>query len=100
MVSTHPPEPTAEACDKAWRGEWNGIPTLALWYPQMGGYVGKAVAVRDDDCLDVYVWHDGEFPFTEADHQPWEGTAGPARLHHCDPGQFIGFGKVLEAWTP
>jgi hypothetical protein len=81
--------------------EWNGHRTMALWYPSMGGYVGKAVAVdcNDEDGPDVYVWHDGEFPFTEGDRQPWSGAVrAPARLHLCAPDQFIGFGRDLEAW--
>jgi len=70
----------------------------AIWYPQMGGYVGKAVAVMDKGwqsfpngsqqggCIDVYVWHDGEFPFEEG---------SPRVIHHCDPRQFIEFGQKL-----
>ena len=71
----------------------------AVWYPQMGGYVGKAVAVFDKQwyydgetgvarggCVDVYVWHDGEFPFDDGP---------PAVLHYCDPAQFIEFGETL-----
>lgn len=71
----------------------------ACYYPQMGGYVGKAIALFDkgwfeDDygrqggCIDVYVWHDGEFPFSDG--------ASPVVLHHCDPSQFVGFGKWLS----
>jgi len=54
----------------------------------MGGYCGKAVAVlyKDIGCFDVYVWHDGEFPF---------GDESPTRLHHCDPGQFVRFGEEI-----
>lgn len=69
----------------------------AIWYPQMGGYVGQAVALISkgqefaDACFDVLVWHDGEFPFDgETGHRPIE-------LHHCSPSQFVDFGnKVLE----
>jgi hypothetical protein len=72
----------------------------AIWYPQMGGYVGKAVAVMDKQwcenghsriggCIDVYVWHDGEFPFAEEECQP-------KKIHHCDPEQFIRFGATLR----
>ena len=72
----------------------------ACWYPQMGGYVGKCVALFDKGwkeygnnsaqggCVDVFVWHDGEFPFSENDGIPHE-------LHHCSPKQFIDFGKFL-----
>lgn len=88
----HPPEPSGDACTNRERGEWRGAPTLALWYPQMGGYSGKAVAVGPAGCFAVYVWHDGEFPF--------EGEA-PVKLHHCDARQFINFGQaVLDAFGP
>lgn len=64
----------------------------AIWYPSMGGYVGKAVAVIDKragSCVDVYVWHNGEFPFNE-------DNGNPVRLHHCDPSQFVDFGNKIE----
>lgn len=94
-------EPTAEQCSnntKVFESE-NQV-GYAIWYPQMGGYVGKAVAILDKNwqefdsgarmggCVNVYVWHDGEFPFGE-DEQPRE-------LHHCDPMQFVHFGETLE----
>jgi hypothetical protein len=66
----------------------------AIWYPQMGGYVGCAIAVfpKDpedrDPCIDVYIWHDGEFPF-DNDRQP-------AIIHHCSADQFISFGNTLK----
>lgn len=58
----------------------------------MGGHVGRCV-VTYSGCFDVYVWHDGEFPFG--------GRAGrdarsPIKLHHCDPDQFIEFGRFLK----
>ena len=70
----------------------------ACWYPQMGGYVAKAVALFDKSwketetsvtggCIDVFVWHDGEFPFSDS---------SPTELHHCSGKQFIEFGKFLE----
>ena len=72
----------------------------AVWYPQMGGHVGCAIAFFDKGwkdhgngtaeggCVDVAVWHDGEFPFSDEDGEPhW--------IHHCAPEQFIEFGKVL-----
>lgn len=73
----------------------------AIWYPQMGGYAGRAVAVMDKHweeqeagavtggCIDVYVWHDGEFPFLEDEGSPRE-------IHHCSPEQFIEFGETLR----
>lgn len=71
----------------------------AIWYPQMGGYVGRAVALMDKGwyerakggtvggCFDILVWHDGEFPF---------GGDRPVELHHCDPEQFIEFGETIR----
>ncbi len=86
-----PAEPTAAQCSaKASLG--NGY--YALWYPQMGGYVGKAVvhAASDDGCVEVWIWHDGEFPFSDGDEDGWTGEARkPARLHHCDVEQFRQF---------
>ena len=67
---------------------------MAIWYPQMGGYVSKAWVERLDDkdggCFDVYVYHDGDFPF--------HGDEKPARLHHCMAEQFITFGKKVETF--
>lgn len=95
-----PTEPTSEQCEthaKVFRARRKV--GYAIWYPQMGGHVGRAVAVLDEEwtsgptgdeggCIDVYVWHDGEFPFSE--------QAGPPKLvHHCDPEQFIRFGQTL-----
>jgi hypothetical protein len=79
------PEPTAQECtEHAQVG-----PGVAAWYPQMGGYVAKALAVPADDsrCLDVYVWHDGDFPFGDGEN--------PVELHHCNGKQFIEFGMFL-----
>ena len=105
MTTEYPPEPSGEACNANEQGEWGGRRTLALWFPQMGGYTSKAVAVdpgcdEEFDDMDVYVWHDGEFPFTEGDRD-WEGKPrSPALLHLCDPGQFVGFGQRLLDWGP
>jgi hypothetical protein len=65
----------------------------AIWYPQMGGYVGRALVEINKEydlgnCFDVYVWHDGEFPFG--------GEQEPARLHHCDYKQFVLFGLTIR----
>lgn len=71
----------------------------AIWYPQMGGYVGKAVVVFHTPvntavsaCFDAYVWHDGEWPL--------RGEEGrePVFLHHCDPEQFTRFGQRISAF--
>jgi hypothetical protein len=83
-------EPTPEQCEC---GEEVALPNggkgKALWYPQMGGYVGRCVVVPSASCFDVYVWHDGEFPF--------EGES-PVRLHHCNPEQFVRFGQEVSAF--
>lgn len=91
-----PREPTSEEC--ATNAEVDG--GRACWYPSMGGYVGHAVAIeqkRDDGyvgCWDIYVWHDGEFPFAG------EGEYGrsPTLIHHCDPTDFIRFGRLIESF--
>jgi len=94
-----PREPTADECSKHAHIEdgW-----YAIWYPQMGGYVGKAVVHASGGCFDSYVWHGGEFPFSddrdglsyeEAEHSR---QSLPIRLHHCDPDQFIDFGETVK----
>lgn len=91
-----PPEPSGEACESGHVFEWEGRQCKALWYPQMGGYVGRAVAVRcgpieGHSCFDVYVWHDGDFPFGEGDDDD-----RPRLIHHCEARQFIEFGRQLQ----
>ncbi len=94
-------EPTAEQCsahETVYEDECNfGV---AILYPQMGGYVGKAVAVfgkaddgdtaddMENQCFDVYVWHDGEFPFHDGED--------PVVLHHCSAEQFVRFGESMR----
>src|SRR5262245_53058591 len=86
-------EPTSDQCSaNAPVDLGNGLPAFAAWYPQMGGYVGRAVVVlpkppTEDCCVEVYVWHDGDFPFSEG---------RPALLHHCSAEQFIRFGELLQ----
>ena len=99
-VTPEPSEPTGDQCtEHAKVFETETKVGYAIWYPQMGGYVGKAVAVMDKTwrcnersasggCIDVYVWHDGDFPFCEND-------GDPCCIHHCDPEQFVDFGKTL-----
>lgn len=98
-----PTEPNADQCTN--RAPVPGpysFPAYALWYPQMGGYVSKCVAVPetqppldeedDEPCWTVYVWHDGTFPF----HADYEREArSPTELHHCSAEQFITFGETL-----
>lgn len=93
-------EPTIEQCEMhvAVLSPHNQ-PGIACWYPSMGGHPAKAIVVplpTNDDtdmCFDVYVWHDGEFPFKgEGD---W-GKRPPTELHHCSPDEFIEFGGFLK----
>jgi hypothetical protein len=90
--------PTPEQCNEnAKVGENDdGRGLYACWYPQMGGYGSRCVVVapyaptRPDDgpgCFEAYVWHDGEFPFSDRE---------PARLHHCRAAQFVRFGTLVE----
>jgi len=100
----HPPEPTVEQCsENAAVYEDDRRVGYAIFYPQMGGYCGKAVAVcekgwsgigpvRFGGCIEIYVWHDGEFPFSEDD----DDGRSPAHIHICDPEQFVRFGKTLD----
>lgn len=86
--------PTPEECNtNAAIDVGDKCQAIAAWYPQMGGYAGKCVVLRMAECFDVFVWHDGEFPFDES------GSPGrpPAELHHCDPEQFIKFGMLVQA---
>lgn len=97
-----PKEPTPDQCtgnEVVYKTEYKV--GYAIWYPQMGGYVGRAVAVMDRSwteysgggrsggCVDVYVWHDGQFPFSEDGRDPY-------LVHHCSPEQFVVFGETIE----
>ncbi len=91
------PEPTTEQCSRNERTELSdGRVGYAGWYPQMGGYVGKCIVVpvpaTGGMCFDVYVWHNGEFPF-RGEGDP---AVQPIELHHCMASQFIDFGEWLE----
>jgi hypothetical protein len=100
MSHWHPDPPTTEECRFNAIKKWGERTTMAIMYPQMGGYSGCAVAVSDGNgCFDVYVWHDGEFPF--AGDQTGNGDSGhrpPTELHHCDAEQFIRFGQQIKDW--
>lgn len=91
-------EPTAEECNKNTEIEPN---KFAAWYPQMGGYGSFCIVhdLRSDapGCFDVYIWHDGEFPFSSADIEEDENGKKVAVLHHCDPEQFIIFGNIVKS---
>lgn len=88
-------EPTCEQCSANEKvAEDDHTVSYAIWYPQMGGYVGKAIATfakgeGTEGCFDVLVWHDGEFPFRG------EGGKQPCQLHHCAAGQFVDFGEAV-----
>lgn len=88
-------EPTSDECEQGAKlPDVAGCPAYACWYPQMGGYVAKAVVVlTSDGCFEAYIWHDGEFPFSDED----EFCRGPVRhLHHCVAEQFISFGRFVR----
>ena len=90
-------EPTGDQCSARERlGEDDYHAYYALWYPQMGGYVGKAVAAisKSESCVDIVVWHDGKFPFSE-DPQPHKS---PAIIHHCDIDQFRRLADDIESF--
>jgi hypothetical protein len=96
-------EPTSDQCTQnAKVYETEARVGYAIWYPQMGGYIGRAIAIMDKvwevtahgatsgGCIDILVWHDGEFPFDG------EGGRQPREIHHCDPDQFTIFGTKLS----
>lgn len=84
--------PTCEQCEaneKVFENETHSA--FACWYPQMGGYISKAVIYFEKGiagCFDAYVWHDGDFPFDDK---------YPRVLHHCEADQFIRFGREVLA---
>jgi len=97
-------EPTVEQCsNNEVLIENDERSVCALWYPQMGGYIAKAVCAfvkhEKEPCIDAYIWHDGEFPFYDEDTITMEENKGnpkpPVHLHHCDASQFIDFGNNL-----
>lgn len=97
MTVTIPREPTSDECNI--NAEVDG--GRACWYPSMGGYAAKCVAIERDGtddtigCWDLYVWHNGSFPFS-GDCQRCGDDRSPVELHHCDPTDFIRFGKLIE----
>jgi hypothetical protein len=114
VPSDTPPYPTSEQCTANAPLKWgNGRRGFATWrYPQMGGYGARSVveflattvAPKEglanapgipDFCFDVWIWHDGEFPF-DPDDVDNRGRR-PTCLHHCNAEQFITFGQLVEA---
>jgi hypothetical protein len=94
MTEVAIPEPTSDQCSNNARFELgDGRIAYATWWPQMGGYVGRCIVVVGG-CFDVYVWHDGEFPFKG------DGPRGqnPVKIHVDDPEQWVRFGEQLDAF--
>ena len=94
------PEPTAAQCDTHADMSVGGRRAVATWlYPKMGGYAAKCWVVPRDvspGCFDVWIWHNGQFPFTGNDMaiRPLaHDDRPPVVLHHCDPEQFVAFGE-------
>lgn len=88
------PEPTADQCSANARFELaSGRVGYATWWPQMGGYVGRCIVVVGG-CFEVFVWHDGEFPFSGLNDRQRGRT--PIHIHIDDPGQWVRFGEQLE----
>jgi hypothetical protein len=90
-------QPTAEQCstNAEIRDADGRLFGYACWYPQTGGYSGRALAMVDPDgCLDVLVWHDGQFPF-DGECQNCREPRPPVELHHCDGEEFVRFGQFL-----
>ena len=92
--------PTPEECSNHAVVNFTGRRFMAVWYPQIGGYVGRAWVSdagsqypdgKPGSCFDAWVYHDGEFPFAE------DETRSPAHLHHCAPEQFVEFGNAVAA---
>ena len=94
-------EPTSKQCENNEKVSEDKYKVYyACWYPQMGGYTGKAVASFNKNwkefssgatmggCVDMFVWHDGNFPFGSEKEV--------TELHHCSPEQFIEFGEFLS----
>lgn len=88
------PPPTPEQCSNlalvpVEGGRWQGT---AFWWPQMNGYVAKAIAYQDaeesDSCFSVLVWHDGCFPFDGACNN-CSSPREPVQLHLCSAAQWL-----------
>ena len=87
-------EPTGDECSA---NAQIGPELWAAWYPQMGGYVGRAVLhiwpdTTNNECFEAWVWHDGEFPFSKDTSEQ-----SPAHIHHCMAQQFITLGEFVLA---
>lgn len=90
-----PREPTSDECTgRAKVGEH----ATAFWFPQMGGYTARAVAVVDpvDCCIDVWVWHNGEFPFTGESCLGCGFPRSPMRIHATSGFDWIRMGEFFD----
>lgn len=88
-------QPTADECtNQVEIRDGERLVGYACWYPTMGGYSGKAVIVPDKGCVDVHVWHDGQFPF-DGECQACSTPRQPVVLHHCNGGEYTQFGQLL-----
>jgi hypothetical protein len=91
-------EPSDNDCRTNVEIKVNNLKGYACYYPQMGGYLGKAIVIplqydkSTEPCYNVLIWHDGEFPFTQLENEP-------VTLHHCSADQFIQFGNLLKTFA-
>jgi hypothetical protein len=83
--------PTAEECNT--HAEVDG--GWAFWWPQMGGYVARAIAKVVKCHVDVWVWHDGEFPFTGECHSCGLDRS-PVHIHMDDGFEWVALGTFLN----
>lgn len=91
MSTGTPRQPTPEECSA--HAEVDG--GEAFWFPQLGGYVARAVARVDKCCIEVWVWHDGEFPFSGECHNCGSARS-PVRLHMDDGFEWQAFGTFVN----
>ena len=82
-------EPTATQCRDREKVMHDGIEYTAFWHFQWGGYCGRALlsVMKSSDCFDVYVWHDGDFPYSDE---------LPKKYHYCGIDQVRDFCKFVE----
>lgn len=91
VAVTAPRQPTAEECGSY--AEVDG--GRAFWWPQMGGYVARAVARVDKCHVEVWVWHDGQFPFS-GDCTSCGWTREPVHIHMDDGFEWVALGTFLN----
>lgn len=97
-----PREPTSQQCSDNAEVTIPGRPDTkarAAWFPQMGGYAARSV-VTISDCFELWVWHDGAFPFSDtADpSMPNRRIGQPAHLHLCGADQWIDYFEQQKRW--